>query len=261
MKIYPLYLTTTGTFFNETVRDRPEGFPEYQFILTLEGSGLFYFAGNKIEIEPGTLLIIPPNIPHNYKKKGDIWVTHWIAFNGNNIGELFEKVLPKSIVDINIKLNDKLFLQFEEVNNLTFTNYKKNALKISSIIYGMIADIVYKIDNKDKSNNSSPINLDRVISYINKNYYRDISLDELAMVEGISSQYLCRLFKVEMGIRPFEYLKQFRINRAKTLILENPDKKIEEISKEVGFNNPSYFGVIFKQLEGKTPKEYLRTES
>lgn len=257
MKILPIFLTTTGTFYQEIGLDRPEGFTEYQFNLTVEGEGVIEFQNKKVTLKPGTLLYLPPHIPHKYHKPGDKWITHWLTFDGNNIEKLFDAVLPKNIEVIKTNINDPINNQMIEVNNLTFKNYKNNALKISSIIYGMIADFVKKTDNRDQ-NSSNITHVDKTLEYMANNYANDITLEELADLNNISAQYLCRVFKLQIGLRPFEYLKQFRINRSKTLLLETTGKKIEDIAKDVGFNNPSYFGAIFRQYENMTPKEFLK---
>lgn len=259
MKIYPIYLTTTGTYYKETERDRPEGFAEYQFILTVEGEGIFEYLGNRIKITPGTLLFIPPCIKHSYYKTGDKWVTHWLAFDGNNIEELFDKVLPKTIEFMEIGLKDKVESQLIEVNKLTYEDYQSNALKISAIIYTMIGDFVHSIQNKYKTETLGNISyVNNVIKYMESNYSKDISLEELAESVDVSPQYLCRIFKRELGLRPFEYLKMLRINLSKTFLLEHNNKKIEDIARDTGFNNSSYFGSVFRQYENMTPREFIR---
>lgn len=260
MKIYPIYLTTTGTYYHETVRNRPKGLGEYQFLLTVEGEGLLEFKHKKIIIKPGSLLFIPPNLDHKYQKISNNWITHWITFNGNNLDRLFKTIYPKSIEILKVDINDEIYHQMLDINRLTYSDYQHNALKISSIIYRIIADFRESIDKKHESRSHATC-LDRTLSYFKEQYQNNITIDELSQISGISPQYLCRIFKKKMGIRPFEYLKQFRINRAKSLMLENPYKLIEEISVMVGFNNPSYFGSIFKELEGMTPKEFIKLHS
>lgn len=259
MKIYPIFLTTTGTYYRETERDRPDGFTEYQFLLTIEGEGVFEFDEQTFLITPGTLIFIPPNIRHNYYKKGERWITHWLAFDGNNIQELFNTVLPKSIEMIKTDIQDPIYSQMKQVNELTYNNYQGNALKISAIIYSMIADFVGRISLRDQKSPKNHVSqVDLVIKYMEKNYFNDITLDELADVVNISPQYLCRIFRKELGLRPFEYLKMLRINLSKTLLLDDKGMKIEDVAKSIGFHNSSYYGAIFRKYEKMTPREFIR---
>lgn len=258
-KVYPIYLTTTGTYYDETEIIRPDGFSEYQFLLTIEGEGLFRYGSKSIKITPGTLLLIPPDIPHLYYKKSKIWKTHWLAFNGNNVDSFLEAVVPKSIEILNIAITNPIYKQMIEVNSLTLDNYQKNALKISSIIYSIIAEVVGLMQYKNKTGGGKHLTkVDMVITYLDENFKNDTTIEDMAKVVDISPQYLCRLFKAQLGMRPFEYLRQLRINKSKTMMLEYPCKKIEEIAAETGFNNPSYYGAIFKKNEKMTPKEFLK---
>ena len=97
--------------------------------------------------------------------------------------------------------------------------------------------------------------LQPVIDYINTNYKRDITLTELSDLIGLSPQYLCRLFKECLNLRPFEYLARRRIQQAKILLLEEK-RNINEIAAEVGYNDCSYFCAVFKKHEMLSPAEF-----
>lgn len=91
--------------------------------------------------------------------------------------------------------------------------------------------------------------------YIENNYNRDISLDEVSRNLNISPYYFSKLFKEETGGNFVEYVTERRINQAKNL-LKNPDKSIKEICMEVGYSDPNYFSRIFKRYQGVSPTEY-----
>lgn len=258
-KIYPVYLTTTGTYYSESESDRPEGFSDYQFLLTVEGEGLLEFGEQEISLKPGILLFIPPDTPHKYYKTEGKWLTHWLTFHGNNVDELLETVLPNDIEIIKVDIKNQIYSRMIEVNNLTYTNYQNNSLKISAIIYSMIADFTSLLIKRDQHNFKQSVSqVERVIRYMEENFSNDIVLEEMASHVDISPQYLCRIFKDQLGLRPFEYLRQLRINRSKTLLIEDDSLLIEDIAKRVGFNNPSYYGSIFRQYEDMSPREFVK---
>jgi AraC family transcriptional regulator len=78
---------------------------------------------------------------------------------------------------------------------------------------------------------------------------------EVGMAElGDISQCHCgRLFKQPLGLSPYQYLLQQRVERAKTL-LKHTNKPIVAIALKCGFNSHSYFGRKFGKLTGVTPK-------
>ncbi len=96
-----------------------------------------------------------------------------------------------------------------------------------------------------------------VIRYIDDNYKRELTLAELAEVVHVSPNYLSSLFKKEAGINYADYLLQYRIDRAKELLL-GTFSKTYEIAEQTGFANQSYFSRAFKKLTGMGPKEYRR---
>lgn len=90
--------------------------------------------------------------------------------------------------------------------------------------------------------------------YIEDNFARNISLDELVGVAGLSGFHLCRLFRKELGAPPHAYQTQVRVARAKRLLLSGAS--LSAVSAETGFYDQSHFGLHFKRLVGVTPGSY-----
>jgi two-component system response regulator YesN len=97
--------------------------------------------------------------------------------------------------------------------------------------------------------------MSRALEYIELNYYKDITLDDLSNHVGLSKSYLSSTFKKVVGDNFIDYLIQHRLNKAKQL-LEQTDLKISEIAGKIGFNDPKYFAKLFKRLYGITPTEF-----
>ncbi len=86
-----------------------------------------------------------------------------------------------------------------------------------------------------------------------------ICLEHLADSLRLSPAYTSRLFKDLMGKNFAGYLGELRIQRASELVREHPDLTVEEISRQLGYNDPMYFNKLFKQATGMTIKEYQRS--
>ena len=95
----------------------------------------------------------------------------------------------------------------------------------------------------------------QVLDYIDAYLDHEIVLADLAKIVGLSQFHFGRLFKQSMGLSPYQYLLQQRIERAKKL-LKHTDKSLSEIALSCGFNSHSHFGRKFRQLTGTTPKAY-----
>lgn len=95
--------------------------------------------------------------------------------------------------------------------------------------------------------------------YIRRHYDKDISIDDIADHVLLNSNYLCALFKKETGSTLISYLTDHRMNVARQLVSETT-LKYSEIAKQVGYRNPSYFNMIFKNYFGCTPSGYRAGE-
>ena len=103
----------------------------------------------------------------------------------------------------------------------------------------------------------SPV-IQAAINYIHNNYADSISIKEFCNKNKMSTAYLGYLFKKETGMFFNNYLTQFRICCAISL-LKNTDNQINEISKQVGFSSTSYFISCFKKQTGLSPIKYRET--
>lgn len=97
--------------------------------------------------------------------------------------------------------------------------------------------------------------IEKARSYINENFRRDISLDDVSREVDISPYYFSKLFKQETGKNFIEYLTEIRLRSAREL-LQNSQYSIKEICAQSGYSDPNYFSRIFKKYEGVTPSEF-----
>ena len=93
-----------------------------------------------------------------------------------------------------------------------------------------------------------------IITLMGNDLEHDIPLSELVRVVNLSPSHLQRLFKVEVGMTTFRYMKLLRMERAKYL-LESGFLSVKEIMKAVGIHNRSHFVKDFKKLYGRTPTQ------
>ncbi|WP_168120286.1 response regulator [Paenibacillus sp. HB172176] len=95
----------------------------------------------------------------------------------------------------------------------------------------------------------------RVHEYIHQFLHEELSLTKLADLVYLSPPYFSRLYKQVTGKGLLEYINETRIQKAK-LLLKTTDKKINEISVEIGLESASYFTRLFRKKNGVTPQEY-----
>ena len=94
-----------------------------------------------------------------------------------------------------------------------------------------------------------------ISEFLEKNYMKRISLDDLSNLTGLSKYYLLRSFTKQKGISPYSYLEMIRIDRAKKL-LEQGELPIDVVLM-TGFTDQSHFSNFFKKFIGLTPKQLI----
>lgn len=97
--------------------------------------------------------------------------------------------------------------------------------------------------------------IERAKAYIQENYAHSISLEEVADLCELSSNYLSNLFKETTGETFIDYVTNVRLKEASQL-LEETDLSLKEISFMVGYKDPNYFSRVFKKYFQLSPKQY-----
>ena len=101
----------------------------------------------------------------------------------------------------------------------------------------------------------APYKLKQIINYINDNLDQRIGLDDMADLLDLSSYYLCREFRNSVGVSPYRYLLDRRIEKAKGLI-KNTKLSLVDVAYECGFSSQSHMTQHFRKMVGVTPKVY-----
>jgi YesN/AraC family two-component response regulator len=99
----------------------------------------------------------------------------------------------------------------------------------------------------------------QIVEFIEKQYYdSNLSLTMLADHFHLTPPYLSAFFKKQNGVNLSEYIALYRIEVAKSLLVQT-DMTIGEISRKVGYTNHIGFGRVFKKWQGITPGQYRET--
>lgn len=158
-------------------------------------------------------------------------------------------LLSRAAVEGGADINQIFGLNYSFINELS----NINSLEHLSI---WLVKVLCKFTDKMFPNDiQNTYVIKNAINYINKNYKKNITLDEVANHVHLNPAYFSTLFKKELKISFKNYLNKIRIEESK-ISLKKPDKSILEIALEVGYEDQSYFTKVFKNITGITPKEY-----
>ncbi|WP_094606046.1 HTH-type transcriptional activator RhaS [Sporomusa silvacetica DSM 10669] len=90
------------------------------------------------------------------------------------------------------------------------------------------------------------------VEYINSNYNKELTLEQLAEKLFISTGYFCRIFKKHAGEGYATYLTNIRLKKAKEILLTG-NYTVNEVARMVGFRDASYFSSVFKKHYHQSP--------
>jgi AraC-like DNA-binding protein len=93
------------------------------------------------------------------------------------------------------------------------------------------------------------------VDYINKNYSKDISLNEITKQAYLSKFHFSRIFKKHTSYSPYQYLIIVRLNHSRQLLLNN-NYSIKEVADMCGFKRLDYFSAMFKKKFKYSPSTY-----
>ncbi len=118
--------------------------------------------------------------------------------------------------------------------------------------------IARKINNYNNKN--IKLVLRKAMDYLNEHYTEPVTLNEVADNIYVSTSYISRMFKKELGKNFVDYLNGIRLEKAKEL-LKDPKYKTYEVAEMVGIADAHYFSRLFKKYEGLTPTEFRDSSS
>jgi AraC-like DNA-binding protein len=98
---------------------------------------------------------------------------------------------------------------------------------------------------------------EEVLKFIRENYQKPIKMSDISSFLHFHPDYITRCVQKMIGISPSQYLYQYRVFKAKSLLAKTSDK-ISAICLAVGIEDQGYFSKIFRKLEGMSPGEYRR---
>ncbi len=115
---------------------------------------------------------------------------------------------------------------------------------------------IFELVEKKRSTSSL---IEKAKAFIHEHYTEEISRTAIAEDVGFSADYLARVFKAETGMTCNEYLTQYRMEKAKSLLLTK-EVSVSDVAQMVGYDHFSYFCTLFKRHTGVSPQQYRKSK-
>lgn len=243
-----------------------------------EGAGRYIVNNQTHSLKPGTLVLIKPFqihhiqviVPPNYirsllKIKASVIERFLTALPQltTAVSQLLEHPWSNQVFHLSSK--DALYLenQFLQLHEMLASVPRKVQKEVVALFlfhfFTYFNSHIYPPDRSGgfkyhtAAGSLEPVGA--MVSWIGKHYHLSFTINEIAADLHFSPSYLSKLFKDQMGMTIIEYTNNKRLEEAR-MLLSLPSLTIEDISKQTGFNYPSYFIAMFKKKYGMTPLQY-----
>ena len=230
---------------------------QYLMHYILEGKGFFCCDGKKYRLSAGNAFLIGNKRGYYEADKDEPWTYAWINFSGDAVRRFFA-LTGLSVNEPVYKTDNPELISdcFVRLNELYSESEKMNGFKLLSLLFEtfdkMIESNSKRILATKNSTVSDYINICR--EFIDVNYYRKISMDELCKIAGLEYSYLFRLFKSELNTSPGNYIINRKLSKAAELLRN--DMTVTEAALSVGYTDRLAFSKLFTKKYGTSPQSY-----
>jgi AraC-like DNA-binding protein len=247
-----------------------------EIALMISGSVLHCVNDKMTTLKKGDIIVIHPGIIHGYDHTNSIELIN-IMYDRNRLPlpmlsdgythPLFQMFFPdknappitnpeKPILNIP---NKKLPNVIELIQRLDAELKGSEACRLfySIALFMELITILIRCGHEQPVRCFQSFAMESVLEFININYQKQISINQLAKFAKMSERSFFRQFKSTMGCSPGDYLINIRLQHAVKLLTDSR-LTISEIADKCGFPNNSYFSAMFKKLLGVTPRSFRK---
>ena len=243
--------------------------PELELVYVDKGQGKRHIGNHLSYFHNSQLLLIGADLPHHgfsdrLTTRGSETI---IQFKPDFLGEHFFDLPEAKAISALFERAKKGVLFTPEIRKVVGPKIKKivdctgmeRIIRFLEILKDLSETKEYTLLNVDgfafETSLQESTRIDYIYKHINRNFDRQIPLDEMADVASMTVPSFCRYFKRSTGKTFTRFVNEYRIVQARRLLTETSDS-ITDICYNSGFNNFSHFNKLFKEFTGKSASQY-----
>ena len=244
---------------------------DYRLFYVLEGQANLVLTDSSIPISAGTLMYFRPGFPYYFDGKLKVIVLNFDmtlnqsdrkdpinpldTLNCFDPSRIFENDPPE---ELSMPAVLECAFEMESKMQECWLNFCYPTAISNAASSAIVKDILCYVAQRTHTRQASfPKIVQQLTLYIQQNYDRELTNQQISNVFGYHSYYLNRIFKQSTGMTLHQAIISERIGLAKRL-LKKTDLSIDTIANEVGFSDRAQFSTAFKKYVGNTPLEYRK---
>ena len=212
----------------------------------------------RYNLEAGQGFLISPGQINTYSAdQAQPWKYVWLEFDGLRVAEYLNEAGLSAVQPV---YRPKSIAQAEQVQDIML--YIASHSKASTLcLIGhlcLFLDALIQTSSTRREPRETQLRdfyIQEAISYMELNYQRELTVEEIAGACQLNRSYFSKLFKEKKGCPPQEYLIRLRLAKAADL-MKNTTVSIGDISASCGYPNQLHFSRAFKQRYGASPREW-----
>jgi AraC-like DNA-binding protein len=225
---------------------------------------------NRIPVHPGDVLVVPPNTPHSYGADDrEPWTQLWFHATGSRVARFLAQLkVAGGPQRGRITKLEVVKQSVYRINELRRRGCGRNVLLESAALGELVFARLYAEScleplgasgsrNADLKATERAQKLDRLTTFFQENFRRELALPEVAQACHVSESWLYHIFPEQTGFSPLGFVIHLRLQEACRL-LATSDRKLDDIAPAVGYDDPFYFSRLFKKHIGLSPSNYRR---
>ena len=244
--------------------------PEYELVYVEATTGIRHVGQHISSFMDSDLVLIGPNIPHLNFDYGlqteyrQVVVQLKENFMGDSFKETPEFERIKMLFDkayLGLSFSGKTKSEVaEKLKYMQALNHFQQLLCLLEIFQLLASSNEAKeLNDQDTSIKlflNDKIRMGSIYKYIHAHYNQTPDVNKVAASVHLSTAAFCRYFKKQTNMTFTDFVNQYRITQAKTLLLQY--KPVSEVCYEVGFDSLSYFNKLFKKIAGENPSVFKK---
>ena len=230
-----------------TLNHRSHEHDMWEIIANTKGNGYFTFGDTRRPFREGSIVCIPPGIPHE-KDSREGFLDIWIQLSDF---PALDKTKPTFV-------NDDASGNIISLINILYSVQYSRIPSRDTVKESLLDSIQQLILARITKGRPDP-GVEAIMNRIVHNFHDPaFSIDKCLSSGGYCADHMRRLFREQVGKTPREYLTYLRVKSAKKLLAarKSSNYSVADICSMVGFSDVSYFSRVFKKETGISPGEY-----